>query len=311
MKRDEARAAAAEEAEEQRMQELDVKRRIQILRGEIPTPLAIEDSPSSSLKHPREPEDRDYGSGRDRKRRKKVGEDDTDFELRVARENQEVADKANGNQQIVLRKEVNTIVNHAGNIDLFPAPKPSSSRAEKNPEAEKEKERKKKEYEDQYTMKFSNAAGFKQGLEAPWYSKTGEKEEAGEEVGKDVWGNEDPRRKERQLQRVVSSDPLAMMKAGAKKVREVETERKKWREEKEREVRELEAEERRKRKRGHRDDDEDDLKGFRLDGNEKISERRKERHDDEERRHRHKESKRREHRDESRHRHRHRSRHHD
>lgn len=187
---------------------------------------------------------------------------------------------------------------------------------EKNAEAEKELARKKKEFEDQYTMRFSNAAGFKHSLDSPWYSKpTGEKDIVEEVPGKDVWGNEDPRRKDREAARIMSSDPLAMMRQGAAQVRKVEKERKKWREEKEKELRGLvEADDRKKRNKRRRDDDsEDDLEGFSLDDQgESGSSRRLD--EDRDRKHRHKRSKshRSSHRDEgSRHRHKHRHRHRD
>ncbi len=144
------------------MQELDAERRMQILRGEIPTPLPIEETPESSNDKKRERTDRI--SGKERKRRKRVGEDDTDYELRVAREDQKSLE--NIDKQLVLRKDIDTLVDHKGHIDLFPQEK-SSRHAEKNAEAEKEAAKKKREYEDQYTMRFSNAAGFKQGLYAP------------------------------------------------------------------------------------------------------------------------------------------------
>ncbi|KAF4624189.1 hypothetical protein G7Y89_g13984 [Cudoniella acicularis] len=305
VKRDEAIAKAKEEAEEQRMQELDAERRIQILRGEIPTPLPeIEDKADEERR-----ESRSYGGGRERKRRKKAGENDTDFEMRVASEQ---TASSNTERQIVLRKPIDVpLVDHTGHIDLFPQER--SQKVEKNAEAEKEAAKKKKEYEDQYTMRFSNAAGFKQGLENPWYSKTGPtKEEVDEMPGKDVWGNEDPRRKEREAARIVSNDPLAMMRQGAAQVRQVEKERKRWREEKERELAALEAEERRRKnhKRKHDDDDDDDLEDFSLDKPGRSEESSRRRHDDRERRerkhrHRHRSSRAEE---EGRHRHRHKDR---
>ncbi|KAI6710062.1 hypothetical protein JHW43_007385 [Diplocarpon mali] len=319
VRRDEAALAALEAAEEERMQDLDAQRRMQILRGEIPTPLAIQDAatdpnpnPDKHGKREREPR----GQGRERKRRKKAGENDTDFEMRVAREERDAVREIG--QKLVLRKETGApLLDHQGHIDLFPQPKPEAPKAvEKNSEAERETARKKKEYEDQYTMRFSNAAGFKQGLEDPWYSKGGEREM--ESMGKDVWGNEDPRRKERQLKRVVDNDPLAMMKAGARKVREVKKEREILREEREREVREFEDAERRERRK--RKYEEDELEGFSLDHNgergsrkrhrNRESESERDRDRDREKR-RHKESKRssRSNGEEGKHRHRHRSRH--
>jgi len=293
------------------MQEADAERRMQILRGEVPTPLlAIGDKPDGDV-----PERRSDGFGRERKRRKKAGENDTDFEMRIAHEQTLTS---NSESQIVLRKSTKDVplLDHSGHIDLFPQEHSQKPR-EKNPDAEKELARKKKEYEDQYTMRLSNAAGFKQGLENPWYSKSGQVVEAvDEEVpSKDVWGNEDPRRKEREAKRIISNDPLAMMREGAAKVRQVERERKRWREEKDRELKELvEAEERRrKHKRKHEDDedDEDNLEDFRLDRPEKVSSSRSNRGDgyDRERRRRHKERRRLEKDEVDRHRHRHRHSH--
>ncbi|PVH80286.1 hypothetical protein DL98DRAFT_418969 [Cadophora sp. DSE1049] len=328
VKRDEAAAAALEAAEEERMQDADAQRRMQILRGEQPTPLAIEDAPRPSNSN-QDGGAREsafgYGYGRERKRRKKAGENDTDFEMRMIAEDRDQGREID--KQLVLRKPTEApLVDQRGNISLFPETIPSSSKvAEKNPEAEREAARKKKEYEDQYTMRFSNAAGFKQGLEKPWYALTFEEKEAiidaakdfGVEIPKkDVWGNEDPRRKERALKRMVDDDPLAIMKAGARQVRRVEKERKALREERERELKELEDAERRRRKERRRERDE--LEGFSLDGpdpqEKKSSSSRydgRERESEKDRRHRHKESRRSSHRDEDRHRHRHRSRHHD
>jgi hypothetical protein len=156
-------------------------------------------------------------------------------------------------------------------------------------------------------MRFSNAAGFKQGLEKPWYSKSTGGDvttEVEEVVGKDVWGNEDPRRREREAKRVVDNDPLAFMKKGAEQVRRVERERKLWREEKERELRELaDAERRKKRKRRH-EDDEDELESFTLDGPEKSSSKKHDR--EREHKHRHRHLSRSSHEEEKRHKHKHR-----
>lgn len=273
MRRDEAVAKAKEEAEEQQMQELDAERRMQVLRGEIPTPLPIEDKPADD-DGPRER--CSHGSGEDRKRRprKRNGENDTDFEMRMAAHDSHTS---NRERQVVLRKSTDApLVDHAGHIDLFPQERPKKPRVEKNAEAEKEKEKRKKEYEDQYTMRFSNAAGFKEGLDNPWYSKATSAVKAIDEAnpGKDAWGNEDPRRKERDAARIISNDPLAAMRQGAAQVRQVKKERDQWMKEKEKEINELEAEERRNKKKRRRTesmDDEDDLEGFSLDRPEKRS----------------------------------------
>ncbi|RAL59936.1 hypothetical protein DID88_000562 [Monilinia fructigena] len=142
VRRDEAIAKAKEEAEEQQMQK---------------------DKPHDDEGTR---ERRSHGSGEERKRRprKRNGENDTDFEMRIAAQDSQSSIQ---DRQIVLRKSTDApLVDHAGNIDLFPQERPQKPRVEKNVEVEKEKEKKKKEYEDQYTMRFSNAGGFKQGLDS-------------------------------------------------------------------------------------------------------------------------------------------------
>ena len=285
VKRDEAAAKAVEEAEEQRMQEIDAERRMQVLRGETPTPIP---DPEDKVEDARR-ESRPNGSGRDRKKRKKSGENDTDFEMRLAHEQTLCL---NADKKLLLRNPIDApLVDKSGHLDLFPREASPKGKTEKNAEAEKELAKKKKEYEDQYTMRFSNAAGFKQALENPWYSKANGTEPASKDStpGKNVWGDEDPRRKQREAARIVSSDPLAMMRQGAKQVRQVELERKLWREEKEREIRGLEEEERQKkarsRKRRYEDDEANELEGFSLDSAQPSTSRRSD--DGSERRHRH------------------------
>lgn len=265
------------------MQELDAARRLAILRGETPPPL-----PEPSTKADDEKERRKaqlHGLPREKRKRKRAGENDTDFEMRVAAE--QVA-APSVERQVMLRKSTvdAPLVDQKGHIDLFPQERPKQF--EKNDEAEKEAAKKKKEYEDQYTMRFSNAAGFKQSLENPWYSKTGSsKEEVAEMPGTDVWGNEDPRRGEREAARVVNNDPLAIMRQGAAQARQVAKERKKWIEEKEREMAGLAAKEkrRRKHKRRHKDDE---LENFSLDNTEQDSSRRRDNDKERrERKHRH------------------------
>ncbi|OHF02407.1 blastn match against entry EMBL [Colletotrichum orchidophilum] len=235
VRRDEAAAKAKEEAEEQRMQEVDAERRLAILRGEDPPPLSpTEEAPED------EPISRDRSAGphaRQRTKRKRAGEDDTDFELRIARERADVVQTANGN----LRKSTSSapIVDATGHIDLFGEER-KQGRHLKNEEAEKEAAKKKKELEDQYTMRLSNAAG-RDGLVGPWYAASGSKAELAElePAGKDAFGNDDPGRKKRDAQRIVASDPLAMMKMGASRVREVKKERQKFEAERQKELEQL------------------------------------------------------------------------
>lgn len=277
MRQDEAAAQAREEAEEQRMQEVDSERRIQILRGlEPPPPPSTAEEDDEGRKGDRH----SAGQGRSRKRRKLAGEDDTDYAIRVAREDQQSHNRhtADTERQGARRTVGNDapITDHAGHINLFPAPS-SRHHVQKNPEAEAEAARKRREFENQYTMRFSNAAGFKQDIGAnPWYSSLkatsteSDKVDVSEGVvGKDVWGNEDPRRKERERMRMDASDPLTAIRQGVQTLRKVERERKVWTEEREREERELKAlaelQWREGKRRGKKHYDSDELEDFSLD----------------------------------------------
>ncbi|KAI1043954.1 hypothetical protein LB505_003408 [Fusarium chuoi] len=244
VRRDEAAAKAAEEAEEQRMQEIDAQQRLAILRGEAPPPIEDDEAPKDE-----EPPARDRDASQrtsTRRKRKRLGEDDTDFEMRIAREND--------NSALVRiepeKKSTSSapLMDHNGHIDLLGDEK-SRAHAEKNEEAEKEAKKKKQSYEDQYTMRFSNATG-KDGVLKPWYSQSDAA--APDASSKDVWGNQDPNRKERDAKRIVSYDPLAMMKKGASKVREIKQERKRFQEEREEELKQMRRDERHREKRRRR-----------------------------------------------------------
>jgi hypothetical protein len=246
------------------MQEVDAERRIQILRG-----LQIEATPTAV----QEPEENRRGgrdvSGRERKRRRIAGEDDTDRDIRFAQENSALV-PAKAEMQMKSNKSSDTpITDTKGHINLFPVDS-SRQNVHKNAEVEAEKAKKQKEYEDQYTMRFSNAAGFKQAVgQKPWYHIIGANGDKDGEVrtpSKDVWGNEDPRRKERGKMRMAVDDPLAAIRQGVAGVRQVEKERKKWKEDKDREIREIEEAERRRERKRRRGREEEDLEGFSLDG---------------------------------------------
>ncbi|KAL9133302.1 MAG: hypothetical protein Q9175_005514 [Cornicularia normoerica] len=246
VKRDEAAAAARDEAEEQRMQEVDAERRIQILRG-----LPVE-APSAPVDEERIGRRREDRPDRERKRRRIAGEDDTDRDIRFAQENNALV-PVKAEMQMKSKKSSDApITDVKGHINLFPVDG-TRHHAPKNAEVEAEKAKKQKEFEDQYTMRFSNAAGFKQAIgQKPWYHNVNVIGDEGGEVAapsKDVWGNEDPRRKERAKMRTVADDPLAAIQKGVAGVRKVERERQKWKEEKDREIRELEEAERRRERR--------------------------------------------------------------
>jgi hypothetical protein len=238
VKRDEAAAAALEAAEEQRMQEVDSERRMRILRG-LPVEPIVEAESKDAADGSR-PEPTAGGGGR--KRRRIAGEDDTERDIRYAKETQITRRPSDANGETTRPKTSNApLMDPDGHINLFP-PEGTRHAAPKNAEAEAETAQKKRAYEDQYTMRFSNAAGFKQAVGAkPWYQapSAAAEEEKEAAVSQDVWGNEDPRRKERQSRRLATEDPLAAMQRGVLGVRQAETERRKHDEQRQRELAEL------------------------------------------------------------------------
>ncbi len=245
------------------MQEVDAERRLQQLRG-----INVDPLPAPEREEEERNRTKQDGAGRERKRRRIAGEDDTERDIRFAQENSALIPKA----ELKMKSQKSSdapITDHRGHINLFPA-EGSKPRTSKNAETEAEKAKRQKEHEDQYTMRFSNAAGFKQAIgDKPWYHTMGDnKTDEVEKPSRDVWGNEDPRRRDRQKTRIAADDPLAAIKKGVAGVREVEKERKKWKEEKDREIRELEEADRRRERRERRKRrirrEEDDLEGFNL-----------------------------------------------
>ncbi|ODM22067.1 hypothetical protein SI65_02913 [Aspergillus cristatus] len=143
VRRDEAQAKAREEEEERRMQEVDAERRIQILRGERPsTPPPPPASPPSAAQHEKRSR-RDEETGRyNKKRRRLAGEDDTDREIRLAREDAQLAD---GKRAELTRSKMSDtpLEDGAGHINLFPS-ETARAPVEKNAEAEAEATEKKR-----------------------------------------------------------------------------------------------------------------------------------------------------------------------
>lgn len=290
------------------MQELDAERRIAILRGVTPPPLP-EEQPEQPEKASRRAERTEFGH--DRKRRRLAGEDDTDRDIRLAKAaTVPREDAAAGVASEKPRKPTSNapLTDHAGHINLFPVDERDTRKGEKNAEAEAEKKKKEREFEDQYTMRFSNAAG-KSGLEKPWYAapsstnvaaggtdatKDGDRKmlDFTGSPSKDAWGNDDPRRKDREKMRMSASDPLAFMQKAQTQLKQAQRDRRKWVEEKDRETRELKAtrekegrrESRSKRK--SRSEDDEELEDFSIDAadSSKYESRRR---DKEKSRHRH------------------------
>ncbi|KAF7595852.1 hypothetical protein BBP40_004664 [Aspergillus hancockii] len=241
VRRDEAQAKAREEEQERRMQEEDAERRIKILRGERPpTPPPPRRSRSPVSRRDRKSYAED--AGRSRKRRRLAGENDTDRDIRLAREDTQLA-LSKREALVSSRSSDAPLYDSAGHINLFPSDEPKE-RTEKNPEAEKESAERQKAFEDQYTMRFSNAAGFRQCVaQKPWYSSSGNDAMAPDSISnKDVWGNEDIGRSERERARMDANDPLAAMKKGVRQLKSVEQERKKWNDERRQELEALKLE---------------------------------------------------------------------
>lgn len=240
------------------MQEADAARRLAILRGEVPPPLeppSEPHGPPTSRSHDRDP----YGGGS--RKRKRHGEDDTDFEMRLARERATLGAQATRELAPAAARPAPTIttapaslVDSKGHISLFSEAETARPR-EGNKEATEEAARKERELKDQYQMRLVNAAGKDgQGLTdgGPWYASADGEVSGALVPSKNVFGRDDPKRKVREAVRLGASDPLAMMKRGAKMVRELGKDRKREAEERERDLKALEREERREEKRRER-----------------------------------------------------------
>jgi hypothetical protein len=287
VRRDEADARAREEAAEQLMQEQDAERRIALLRGEEPPALPVlADENEHAHDGPRQRYD-EAAAPRDRKRKRLKGEDDTEREIRYAREDVEAGSRVRDSLRTNTKGGSDApLQDHTGHIQLFSAPDERQSGKSESSKDEKAAKRKRDEEEQQHGMRFSDAAGYRTGPNKPWYaaSERPAREDnhkptselvLAEVQGKDVWGNEDPRRIERERTRLVNSDPFAMMQQAQKQLKRSEGDREKWQAERDREMRQPKKEEERKRRherkhesrrRSRRDEEHDDLEGFSLDG---------------------------------------------
>ena len=267
---DEAAAAAAEAAEEQRIQEEDASRRLSILRGEEPPPSSRPaDSPDACVPHTRTRVDRG------KRLRKMHGEDDTDFELRLARRRMAEANA------LSTTNEEGSLADSRGPISLFPL---STEGSVPSKDAEPENKQMMADHHNP-GLRFSHAAGKDNSLvskETPWYQNAAASADAIHSITAiDAFGNPDAGRKARDAARLSLSDPLALMRQGAKKVREINKERRLEQEESQRKIRQLEREERHERKQRRREQrgrglerarkrrnvepEENNLEGFSLD----------------------------------------------
>lgn len=296
VRRDEADARAREEAAEQRMQEQDAARRMALLRGEEPPP-ALPEPDEDSLDRRRG--DDVGGASRGHKRRRLKGEDDTDREMRYAREDAEAGERVReGMRERSGKGDDRPLQDGTGHIQLFSAPEERGKGRTKESKEEREQRRKKEQEEQQQQgMRFTDAAGYRSGSNKPWYTASDvrhdESRQANELMladiqGKDVWGNEDPRRKEREQNRIVSNDPFAMMQRAQKQLKQSEGDREKWKRERDQELQELKREDERKQRRerkhdrrsSRRDELEDEgLESFSLDSSAREPRSRRNDHD--------------------------------
>lgn len=255
------------------MQDVDAARRLAILRGETPPPLPeAEEQPAdpTDKKHVRG--DRDGTS----RKRKRAGEDDTEFEMRVAREraeegarvSRELAGADGSKKQRQKEREDVDIVDSRGFIDLVGPPPKDAGSYEAHPADRPGRERREtadrgekgafgdlaaqpwyKDEKRRQTLALSDAC--KAAVAVPRQDR--EAERGMEAPTKDVWGRDDPKRRGRETARLDANDPLAAMRSGAKKVRDIGKERRREAEERSRELEQLRQDERRREKRRKRE----------------------------------------------------------
>jgi hypothetical protein len=241
VRQDEAEAKRLEEEREAQHRDDQAQERLRLLRGEGPVTRQPESQTES------------FSSRRSNNKRKLPGEDDTDRDLRLALSTQS---KATTSTTGIKNDE--PIVDSKGNISLVPVPE-SSSTSHKKPRLD----------EDPYALYLSHAAGRgKNNKEKPWYSDP-------DAVSRPSWGDDSPRRTDREAARVAANDPLAVMKKGVNRLREAEKHRTEWMEQRERDLQEVEElarlkrrrdkEERRRRRHEVEDDVPAELDNFNLD----------------------------------------------
>jgi hypothetical protein len=200
---------------------------------------------------------------RDRKtsKRKLPGEDDTDRDIRLAVENTTTA--SSGGKQ-----DHGSALDAEGQFSLVPTP------PQKKPRLDQEQDK------DPYTVYLTDATGRDRNSKATWYTSL--------EPEREKWGDDNPRRQQREIARLNANDPLAAMKKGVKALRENEKARKSWMAQRERDLEEVERlarkERRDKKPKKRRDQDDDDLaslEDFNLDDGYTKPKASRDRHDSE------------------------------
>jgi hypothetical protein len=208
-----------------------------------------------------------------RKRRRLPGEDDTDRDIRFAKEREEQRLSSTAVARLRSTKDDEAdapLTDSKGHINLFPEAKPSSDRMRRS-EVDRTKQQQ-RGTEENLGMPLTDALGGSRDPRGAWYlDKDGSVKDS---TGRDVWGNEDPRRRQRDVQRMGTTDPLAFMKRAQTQLKDARREREEWQQRMIKESRAAGAD--------------DDLEDFSLDGPAAAGDSRSShgRHD-ESRRHRH------------------------
>lgn len=289
VRRDEAAAQAREAAAEQRSLEQDARRRMRLLRGE-----AVEEEEDGvrgsearldsrrGEEEQRSPRNQVHDR-HDRPRKRRRGEDDTDRDIRVAREVVGRDGDDEGDSPIAAAKQVMLLQererdaplqDHAGHFQLIPAPdearllQTSRKRSERGLEPSEDRRRHRRRDDDEQQedgarskaddeqaggMRFSDAAGYGKGVARPWYASasapsTSSSAPAAVELlplsaapVHDVFGREDPRRREREGARITSSDPFAAMQQAQRQLKQSVRDKAAWQQAREKEVEGLAA----------------------------------------------------------------------
>jgi len=250
---DEARSAAREEAQNELELAYQADLRLALLRGlpQPPRPAELDLDIEAEVQSGRRKEPREKGQddGREEKlrkmKRKRVGEDDTDMELRVAkaqmteRDNEADSGRRSGPRRDDRKeKESLPLVGEDGHIQLFAPVSPTGPAHDARKQNPEETLRKKQQEEREGgAMRFDAAGGNRSNpATTPWHAGSASKVagtnlpdgQATETIGRDAWGNEDAGRKTRDAMRMSTADPMAMMQMAQRKLKEVEREREAW-----------------------------------------------------------------------------------
>jgi len=270
---DEAAAAAREESQNERELAWQADVRLALLRGLSPPARPAEldedvvhqdDGKAGRIQRGEQGGKGGDSAGREmraekRRMRRREGEDDTERDIRLARED---LGGGSGTERATSRRRAGKsikdeaslpLTDAGGHIQLFapepPAPRPSSSSSRpQHKDPEQTLRQRQQEEREAGSLRFSEV-GPNRGHPSsrPWYTGASGGTRDTEEVGKNAFGREDAGRKGRDAARVSAADPMAVMVVAQRKLKEVERERERWKMEREREVglvRDYEAERR-------------------------------------------------------------------